>query len=202
MQIVVSARSFGDVASAIEVADVIELRLDLFNILPKPEEILIQKPTIVTIRRKREGGGYEGSEEKRLELIKSYSKFADFVDIENDARDEFFDVECRVIESYHNFEETPSYELLRDMVEARRGEVFKIATLGKSKSDVLTITKLLCEYDDLVAFLMGEKFAYTRIISVFLGSPFIYCHVGKAVAAGQIEAWKTRKILEMLGRLQ
>jgi 3-dehydroquinate dehydratase-1 len=198
MQIVVSATSFEDAIKATE-ADIVELRLDLFNTFPKPEEVRnVQKPTIVTIRRKEEGGGYKGSEEERLAKIKSYSKFADYVDIENDVGDEFLDVECKIIESYHNFEKTPSYEALKDLVEAKRGEIFKIATLGRNKKDVLTIVRILCKYENVVAFLMGEKFAYTRVMSAFLGSPFIYCHVGKAVASGQIEAKKARKIIKIL----
>jgi 3-dehydroquinate dehydratase-1 len=47
---------------------------------------------------------------------------------------------------------------------------------------------------------MGEKFAYTRIMALFLGSPFIYCTVSKSVAPGQLEANKVRKILDMLNR--
>ncbi len=199
MQIVVSVTSLDDAVKAVGVADVIELRLDLFDSLPEPNKIVeLQKPKIVTVRRTREGGKYDGSEEERLELIKRYSNFADYVDIENDAGDEFFDVDCKVIESYHNFRETPSYDELKDMVGAKRGDIFKIATLGRTKSDVLTITRILTEYEDVVAFLMGEHFTFTRVMSVFLGSPFIYCYIGKSVAPGQLEAQKARKIIEIL----
>ena len=194
----VSVTSFDNAMRAMDVADVIELRLDLFNSFPEPEEVRLQKPVIVTIRRTKEGGRYEGSEEERLELIKRYSGFADYVDVENDTGDEFFDVRCKIIESYHNFKETPSYPELKDMIESRRGDVFKIATLGRTKSDVLTITRILTEYDNVVAFLMGECFGYTRIMSVFLGTPFIYCCLDKAVAPGQIEARKAREIIETL----
>jgi len=199
MQIVVSVANFDDAVKAMDVADVIELRLDLFDSFPEPGKIVeLQKPKIVTIRRTKEGGKYEGSEEERCELIKKYSKFADYVDIENDVGDEFFDVNCKIIESYHNFRETPSYDELKDIVEAKRGDIFKIATLGRTKSDVLTITRILTEYEDVVAFLMGEQFRFTRVMSVFLGSPFIYCYIGKSVAPGQLEAQKARKIIEIL----
>ncbi|HDM60248.1 MAG TPA: type I 3-dehydroquinate dehydratase, partial [Archaeoglobus veneficus] len=117
---------------------------------------------------------------------------------ECDASEAFFSLPCRIIESYHNFEETPSYDKLKDLVEGRRGNIFKIATMGRSKKDVLAIVRILCEYENVVAFLMGEKFAYTRILSAMLGSPLIYCHAGKAVAPGQLEVEKARKILEML----
>ena len=202
MKIVVSASSFADVVTAMSVADIIELRLDLFSMFPDENKLRgIGKPIIVTIRRVQEGGKFSGDEDRRLRTLARYSAYADYVDVENDVADEYLKLmKCKVIESYHNFKETPSYEYLKDLVEARRGDVFKIATMGKDKRDVLTITKLLCEYDNLVAFLMGEKFAYTRIMALFLGSPFIYCTVSKSVAPGQLEANKVRKILDVLNR--
>jgi len=200
VKIVVSASSFADVVAAMSVADVIELRLDLFSTFPDENKLKgIGKPIIVTIRRQREGGKYSGDEDRRLKNLVRYSVYADYVDLENDVPDEWFKaMRCKVIESYHNFKETPNYEYLRDLVEGRRGEIFKIATMGKDKRDVLTIVRLLCEYENLVAFLMGEKFAWTRIMALFLGSPFIYCTVSKSVAPGQLEANKVRKILDVL----
>ncbi len=197
MKIVVSASSFADVVAAMSVADIIELRLDLFSTFPDENKLKgIGKPIIVTIRRKREGGKYSGDEDRRLKTLAKYSVYADYVDLENDVPDEWFKVmRCKIIESYHNFKETPSYEYLKDLVEAKRGDIFKIATMGKDKKDVLTIVRLLCEYDNLVAFLMGEKFAWTRVMALFLGSPFIYCTVSKSVAPGQLEASKVKKIL-------
>ena len=199
MKFVVSTRSMEEAIAAMKNCDVVELRLDLFEKFPPVSELeKIKKEKIVTVRRKGEGGTFEGSEEERLEVMKRYAKNADYIDIECDATEAFFSLPCRIIESYHNFEETPSYDKLKDLVEGRRGDIFKIATMGRSKKDVLTIVKLLCEYENVVAFLMGEKFAYTRILSAMLGSPLIYCHAGKAVAPGQLEVEKARKILEML----
>ncbi len=203
MKIVVSASSFADVVAAMNVADVIELRLDLFSTFPDENKLKgIGKPIIVTIRRQQEGGKYSGDEDRRLKTLARYSVHADYVDLENDVSDEWFEaMRCKVIESYHNFKETPDYEYLRDLVESKRGDIFKIATMGKDKRDVLTIVKLLCEYENLVAFLMGEKFAWTRVMALFLGSPFIYCTVSKSVAPGQLEANKVRKILDALVNL-
>ena len=200
MKIVVSASSFADVVSAMNVADVIELRLDLFSTFPSEEKLRgIGKPIIVTIRRVEEGGKYSGNEERRLKALARYSTIADYVDLECDVEDEWFEaMRCEVIESYHNFKETPSYEELRDLVEGRRGDIFKIATMGKDRKDVLTIFRLLAEYENLVAFLMGKDFSWTRVMALFMGSPFIYCTVSKSVAPGQLEAGKVRKILSLL----
>jgi len=200
VKVVVSATSFADVVSATSVADIIELRLDLFSVFPDERKLLgIEKPTIVTIRRVQEGGMYRGDERRRIEMLSRYSAYANYVDLECDLTDEDFKaMKCKVIESYHNFKETPSYEYLRDLVEGRRGDIFKIATMGRDRDDVLTITRVLCEYEDVVAFLMGENFAWTRIFACFLGSPFIYCSISKAVAPGQLDAKKVRKIFSLL----
>jgi len=202
VKIVVSASSFADVVTAMNVADIIELRLDLFSSFPKEDKLAgLNKPIIVTIRREQDGGNYKGDENERINMLVNYSKYADYVDVEYDVEDEYLKmIKCKIIESYHNFKETPSYEYLKDLVEAKRGDIFKIATMGRDKKDVLTIVKLLCEYENLVAFLMGEKFAYTRIMALFLGSPFIYCTVSKSVAPGQLEASKVRKILKLLNK--
>jgi len=200
VKIVVSASSFADVVLAKNVADIIELRLDLFSTFPDENKLKgIGKPIIVTIRREEDGGKFKGDEDRRLKTLARYSAYADYVDVENDVPDEYIRMmKCKIIESYHNFKETPSYEYLKDLIEARRGDIFKIATMGRDKSDVLKIVRLLCEYDNLVAFLMGKEFAWTRIMALFLGSPFIYCTVSKSVAPGQLEANKVRKILDML----
>ncbi len=200
MKIVVSARSFADVVTAKSVADVIELRLDLFQRFPREEKLKgIGKPIIVTIRRECDGGAYSGDEERRLENLVRYSKVSDYVDVECDVSDDWFKrMRCSVIESYHNFKETPDYEYLRDLVEAKRGEIFKIATMGRGREDVLKIMRILAEYENVVAFLMGKDYSWTRLMAVFMGSPFIYCTVSKAVAPGQLEATRVKRIMEYI----
>ncbi|TDA26968.1 MAG: 3-dehydroquinate dehydratase [Archaeoglobi archaeon] len=177
-------------------ADLLELRLDLgnFDFLPKLRYI-------VTCRRKADGGAYEGSEETRIEKIKIFAEKvnAEFVDIEFDVPDDFLDFKCGIIESYHNFKETPSFEFLRDLVESKRGDYYKIATMGKTMDDWKKIVRLLLEFEDIIAFLMGEEFRFTRIASALLGSPFIYCYVGLKKAPGQIELNEALKILKSLG---
>ncbi|RLI75507.1 type I 3-dehydroquinate dehydratase [Archaeoglobales archaeon] len=206
MKIVVSVSSVNEALKALDVSDIIEFRLDLFNdfiIKNKIDEKIfeINKPKIVTIRREVDGGKYKGEEEKRIELLKEYSKYTDYVDLENDLDDEAFKVKCKIIESYHNFKETPSYGKLKDMVESKRGDIFKIATVG-DKKDLEKLVGILCNYEDVVAFLMGKMFAFSRILAVFLGSPFIYCYHRKAIAEGQINATDARRIIEMLGGIK
>ncbi len=198
---VASVRSFAEASQAVRIADIIEFRLDLFTSLPDYDRIKTEKPSIVTIRRKEDGGRFEGEDEKRIELLLKYSKYSDFVDIETDVDDDtFLEFEkVKIVESYHNFSETPDYDVLVDIVEGKRGDYIKIATMGNDRKDVLKIVKLLVEYEGVIAFLIGKKFAYTRILSFILGSPFIYCSVSTPVAPGQYDIYTARKILKSLG---
>lgn len=199
MQIVVSATSLRDIEVSRDVADIVELRLDLFNSLPSVSEVQrIEKPRIVTIRRKEENGAFEGDEEQRLEIFNRFCDVAHYVDVEYNSDERFFNLPGKIIESYHNFVETPSYEFLKSLVESKRGDLFKIACLGKDKQDVLNVFNILTNYDNVVAFLMGENFAFTRITAAFMGSPFIYCHSGNAVAKGQIEARQAYEAIKIL----
>jgi 3-dehydroquinate dehydratase-1 len=61
------------------------------------------------------------------------------------------------------------------------------------------IVDLLVSYDNVVAFLMGKEFAFTRILAAFLGSPFIYCYVGEPKAPGQISLENALEIIRRMG---
>ena len=68
-------------------ADLIELRLDYIKSLNNTKlKSLIEnckKPVIATNRKKDEGGFFNGSEAKRIEILKNAIKFgADYADIE------------------------------------------------------------------------------------------------------------------------
>ena len=197
---VVTVRSFAEASQALRVADIIEFRIDLFPSLPEYGRIRLDKPTIVTIRRKEDGGEFQGSDEERLDLLLKYSKYSDYVDLENYLEDDVFlkFKKNKIIESYHNFKETPDYETLVDIVEGRRGDFVKIATMGRDKRDALKILRLLTEFENVIAFLMGRQFSWTRIVSIILGSPMIYCTLSRPIAPGQLDIYTAKKILKMI----
>ncbi len=201
MKLVATVSNLEEIALARE-ADIIEVRLDLFNFAAGEVRKLVSgREIIATFRRARDGGKYRGGDDERLEMLKEFADAcnAEYVDIECDLPDAAFDFNCTVIESYHNFSETPEYAKLREMVENGRGDIIKIATLGRSKRDVLKVVKLLTEFDNVVFFLMGSDYSYTRIFSAFLGSPLIYCYVGEPKAPGQLHLEDASRILKMLG---
>ena len=58
--------------------------------------------------------------------------------------------------------------------------------MAKSINDA---SRILVLYNDikikLIAFAMGEEAKFTRILCLYLGSPFTYVSLGKAIAPGQ-----------------
>ena len=78
--------------------------------------------------------------------------------------------------------------------------VIKIVTTAKTEYDV---PKILCLYSkasglSLVAFCMGEIGKISRVICLYMGSPFTYVSLGKPIAPGQ---YSLREIRKLDGRL-
>ena len=84
-----------------------------------------------------------------------------------------------LIRSYHNFENTPSREVLLSILERARtfgGEVVKIVTTAVSEADNEVVASLYKEADPgtLVAFAMGEAGRPSRLEALRQGAPFTY----------------------------
>lgn len=80
-----------DMFNAAKQCDLLEIRLDRFGMAPELGEMLSHKPTpvIMSCRRKKEGGFWDGTEGERLALLRQaiISK-ADYVEIELDVADQ------------------------------------------------------------------------------------------------------------------
>jgi 3-dehydroquinate dehydratase/shikimate dehydrogenase len=83
--------ALADMLNASRQCDLLEIRLDRFGKAPDLSELLSAKPrpVIMSCRRPRDGGHWEGSEEERLALLRQciISK-ADYVEIELDVADQ------------------------------------------------------------------------------------------------------------------
>ena len=97
-----------------------------------------------------------------------------------------------LIRSYHNFENTPSREVLLSILERARtfgGEVVKIVTTAVSEADNEVVASLYKEADPgtLVAFAMGEAGRPSRLEALKQGAPFTYACLSpeEAAAPGQ-----------------
>ena len=97
-----------------------------------------------------------------------------------------------LIRSYHNFENTPSREVLLTLLDRARsfgGEVVKIVTTAHSKADNDVVLSLYdaAQPGTLVAFCMGEEGRPSRLEALRRGAPFTYACLSPedATAAGQ-----------------
>lgn len=197
---------------ALEVADIVEFRVDYFKEIREEDIVEMAKyPSIVTIRAHWEGGRYKGSDDRRIELYK--------IAVENDVK--YIDVELRekrnkeivnfrddtgskteVIVSYHNFEETPSYGYLLEVVnkELDIGDVAKFATMVNNKRDILNILRVVQEFEGrIIGIGMGEKGKLTRILGTYFGSILTFASMeGKSSAPGQIDVGKLKEIYRLI----
>ena len=165
---------------------------------------------ILTFRSKNEGGFSNISESDRLDIL------SQLLDLKYSIKDiEFstylkhyslFQKKKNLLISWHNFKSTPSYNELETRVRTiskklsnnpenngnwQHGKIIKIVTKANTMDDCNKIFKLYKKFNKsrfhLLAFCMGDNGSATRILSPFLGAPFVYCFIGKnPIAPGQI----------------
>ncbi|MDR2293509.1 MAG: type I 3-dehydroquinate dehydratase [Prevotellaceae bacterium] len=183
-----------------------ELRLD--KIQPEPNEIkklvTFKIPVIATCRT----GIYDDC--KRLELLTVAAKNgAKYIDIELESEENYKkklgdiarSCNCKIIISYHNFNETPDIDILKNIIaqaKTFKPDFIKIATRALTIDDNSKILSLYKTEKRLIAFAMGELGKESRIKSLEFGAPFIYaaCEKRRQSAEGQMTVDEIRKILK------
>jgi 3-dehydroquinate dehydratase I len=193
----------------------IELRLDFIrNLDTKKLEMLrglLEGNEILTIRSRGEGGMLSIPEEFRIELIRySISRLNPFlVDIEISTLrqhpsllQELHASATKLIASYHDFNGTKSAALLEKVIStcpdaSKFLYATKIACQANAIQDNLEVLNLYSkQHPKLVAFCMGPLGIPSRILSLFLGSPYSYASLpGNSLAPGQLDIDIMRKIL-------
>lgn len=198
-------------------ADVIEIRLDSLHdpaITPFTESL--SSPLLFTNRPVWEGGNYSGEEDARIQLLaEAAENGAAYIDIElktdKNHQQELIDAtrktDTRIIVSWHNFQETPDYPHLGDILKRQResgAHIGKIVTMAQDYSDVLRILHLqiLAHKTDfpLIAFCMGKAGMISRLATLDLGGYMTYASpgLGEATAPGQIPVKNLLTALEQL----
>ncbi len=169
--------------------DMVELRLDMLNdpLLVTPDKVKskISIPTIITYRKKRDGGKYEGSDDRRRAVLQIYSKIGfDYIDLELDT---FYpEIEkisnengTKIIRSYHDFSGVPdNFESIIRQLSAKSGEIPKAAVYPKSSSELLKmfdVSKEVKDIKDKIILGMGDFGLSSRILYKKLGSMLSYC---------------------------
>ena len=178
-----------------------EIRLDFM----KPSEIPIAlqnvekklSKCVCTLRPKNEGGKFSGSEKERISILKLISEYNPFLlDIEfntlrknHKLREYVKKSKTTILVSWHDFTKTPNMKNLNSKLKDMKklSNFVKIVTVAKSTNDTYRVLSLYNKSSKikLIAFAMGEQASFSRILCLYLGSPFTYVSLGKAIAPGQ-----------------
>lgn len=143
-------------------------------------------PLVATVRRKSDGGGWEGSEEDRLALLaKAVAAGFAWVDVEWDivASLARFGHEKRIV-SYHDFAGVPgNLEDIYQAMAAADADTVKVACMTRTPVEAARVLRLLVNAPKpTIAFGMGEVGQASRVIQLKLGAPFTYAAMSAEAA--------------------
>jgi 3-dehydroquinate dehydratase/shikimate dehydrogenase len=160
---------------------------------------------LATCRRHQNHGKFNGSVEEQLRLLgAAVDAGACAVDVEIESAENAgeslanFRGHSRLILSYHNYEGTPSPELVLRRMLRIPADGYKIVTTARKPSDnyrVLALTKLHPR-TPLVVLAMGEAGFPTRVLSPAWGGMFTYAapNASEGTASGQVSARLLRQL--------
>jgi len=186
-------------------ADIVELRMDGLRDWSKWKQLLSEDiPIILTNRPKREGGGFKGEEDARLEILRDgIEEGVTCIDLEFSTPRSLRDplvadakaLGVTVLVSHHNFSTTPHPDLLMKTAEHILDsgcDIAKLVSFAKSPNHAMRMLDFLVRSRKMIsvpiiAFAMGEAGRITRLISPIFGSPWIYAGVDKKTAPGQLD---------------
>ncbi len=199
---------------AAALADCVELRIDRIPDADLEQLLRARRcPVIVTNRSRQEGGGFAGTEEERIAILKEAARLgADYVDIEQ-ATDPALKAELhsalaasgttKLIVSWHDFSGTPSAEFLQAKLTACMADapaIVKIVTTAGAAADCLRVLELIPEAlrrgQAISAFCMGSAGKISRIMAPLIGSAIAYASLDRqeASAPGQLTIHELKAI--------
>lgn len=194
------------------ISDIIELRVDSIHSLSMDHMRMIRKTTskeaILTCRSSQEGGNFTGSESERVRVLQRGIGLFEYVDIELStvqAHDFSCNEKTKIIISYHNFSETPSYwdmQKIIFMINKHKPDIIKIATMVQEEYEVHKLYRLLTNKphsEKRIVIGMGEKGRMTRIVGPLLGSYLTFASTPWSKSApGQINIEDLKKVYNAL----
>ena len=190
-----------------------EIRFDFL----KPEQIPIVleavkkdlKKIVCTLRPKKEGGRFEGDEKERISILKLIAEYNPFlIDVEFSTMKKDKELvkylkktKSEVLISEHDFKKTPEPSELRNKLKqmSKFSKNIKIVTTAKTTGDATRILEIYNKRGNLnlIAFAMGDGGRMSRILCLYLGSPYTYVSLGKPVAPGQFSVDEVKKIINI-----
>jgi 3-dehydroquinate dehydratase-1 len=194
-------------------SDYAEVRLDFLKVEDIPDALEIIKKDmnriVCTLRPKTEGGKFPGNEKERVAILKLISEYTPFyLDVEfNTLRKNASLVKylkttkTKLLVSWHDFKKTPNAaELKKKMNQISKfSSNIKIVSTAKSTDDSTRMLELYSKKgkNNLISFAMGDFGRISRILCLYLGSPYTYVSLGKAVAPGQFSIDEVKKITNL-----
>ena len=198
---------------ALKKSDYAEIRFDFLKIEQIPEALEIIKKDlnkiVCTLRPKTEGGKFLGNEKERIAILKLIAEYNPFLlDVEfntlkrNSSLVRYLkSTKTKLLVSWHDFKKTPSsVELKKKMKQMTKFSAnVKIVCTAKSTDDSNRMLELYSKKgkNNLISFAMGDLGRISRILCLYLGSPYTYVSLGKAVVPGQFSVDEVKKITNL-----
>jgi 3-dehydroquinate dehydratase/shikimate dehydrogenase len=178
-----------DLFNAAPQCDLLEVRLDRFGMSPELGEFIANKPKplIMSCRRKRDGGHWDGTEDERLALLRqAIVAKADYVEIELDVADQVrkFPPAKRVI-SYTNLKETPS-DIADIYAEAqtKHPDVIKLTTLAQTPEEAWPLVQIVAKATvPTVVVGLGKPGVMLALLGRKIGAPWTYAALERGMEA-------------------
>lgn len=198
---------------ALKKSDYVEVRLDFLKIEQIPEALEIIKndlnKIVCTLRPKTEGGKFPGNEKERIVILKLIAEYSPFLlDVEyNTLKNDtalvkyLKSTKTKLLVSWHDFKKTPSTAELKKKLNqmSKFSSNVKIVSTAKSTNDSTRMLELYSKKgkNNLISFAMGDFGRISRILCLYLGSPYTYVSLGKAIAPGQFSVDEIKKITNL-----
>ena len=198
---------------ALKKSDYAEVRFDFLKIEQIPEALEIIKKDlnkiVCTLRPKTEGGKFSGNEKERIAILKLIAEYNPFLlDVEfntlkrNSSLVRYLkSTKTELLVSWHDFKKTPSSAELKKKMNQMTKFSFnvKIVSTAKSTNDSSRMLELYSKKgkNNLISFAMGDLGRISRILCLYLGSPYTYVSLGNAVAPGQFSVDEVKKITNL-----
>ncbi|EIJ65677.1 3-dehydroquinate dehydratase, type I [Candidatus Nitrosopumilus salaria BD31] len=199
--------------TALTKSDFVEVRFDFLKTEQVPEALEIIKKDlkriVCTLRPKTEGGKFKGNEKERIAILKLIAEYSPYLlDVEFDTLKKnpslvkyLKKANTKLLVSWHDFKKTPSIaELKKKMNQMSKfSSNVKIVCTAKSTDDSTRMLELYSKKrkNNLISFAMGDLGRISRILCLYLGSPYTYVSLGKAVAPGQFSVDEIKKITNL-----
>jgi 3-dehydroquinate dehydratase-1 len=194
-------------------SDFVEIRFDFLRKEQVPETLeMIKKDLsriVCTLRPKTEGGKFSGNEKERVAILKLIAEYNPFLlDVEFNTLKKNSDLvkylkstKTKLLVSWHDFKKTPKSTELKKKINqmSKFSSNVKIVSTAKSTDDSTRMLELYSKKgkNNLISFAMGDFGRISRILCLYLGSPYTYVSLGKPVAPGQFSVDEVKKITNL-----